>query len=85
MSVCGHQTCKGGGILRVAHIQKPRGKLGTYFQLQKTHGHQSGQGNDLLWKNPILKATRSFDHVTKVGSRHNKRNLYLHFRKTYGH
>lgn len=48
MSVCGHQTCKGGGILRVAHIQKPRGKLGTYFQLQKTHGHQSGQGNDLL-------------------------------------
>ena len=46
--VCGHQTCKGGGILRVAHIQRPRGKLGTYFQLQKTHGHQSGQGNDLL-------------------------------------
>ena len=28
--VCGHQTCQGGGIQRVAHPHRPRGK---YFQV----------------------------------------------------
>ena len=56
-----------------------------YHHLQKTHGHQIRRGADLSWEAPTLKAKWTFDHVTKVRSHDNLKNVYLRFHKTYGH
>ena len=61
------------------HIRS-RDKLNTlYIHLQKTHEHQTKEGDDWQWDAPILKATWPFDHMTFE----NFKNLYFHYHQSY--
>ena len=51
--------------------------------MQKTLGHQTKTGGDLLWECPTLNFTWSFDHVTNMSSGDKLKRLYLHFYETY--